>query len=112
MAKEEGTSTARVGYLRCPALGVGLQVLPQADEGDEQGGRLKEAHVVDVHALPVQRAAVHRGDDGVDVGGVGAQRHQHVHVGGAAAQRAQRAGVEVPPDDELQWQDTRSGSAC
>ncbi len=99
-------------YLGSPAFGVGLQVLPQADEGDEQGGRLKEAHVVDVHALPCQRTAVHRGDDGVDVGGVGAQGHQDVHVGGAAAQRAQRARVEVPPDDELQWQDTQSGILC
>ena len=99
-------------YLRCPAFGVRLQVLPQADEGNEQGRCLEEAHVVNVHALAMQRAAVHCGDDRIDVGGVGAQGHQDVHVGRAAAQRAQRAGMEVPPNDELQWQDMLSGVAC
>ncbi len=53
----QGESPA--GYLGGPALGVGLQVLSQADEGDEQGRGFEEAHVVDIDALLMQRAAVH-----------------------------------------------------
>ncbi len=90
-----------VPYLRCSSLSMGLQVFPQADECDEQGGRLKEAHVVNVDALLVQGAAVHSREDGVDVSCVGSQRHQDIHVGRSSPQRPQRTRMEVPPDDEL-----------
>ena len=80
---------------------MGLQVFAEGDEGDEQRGGLKESHVVDVHALLMQLPPVQHGDDRVDVGRVGAQRHQHIHVGRAAPQRAQRARVEVPADNKL-----------
>lgn len=80
---------------------MGLQVFPQADERDEQGRRLEEAHVVDVNALLVQGAAVHCRENRVDVCCVGAQRHQDIHVGRPPPQRSQRTRMEVPPNDEL-----------
>ena len=80
---------------------MGLQVLSQADECDEQGRRLKESHVVDVDALLVEVAPVHSRQDRVGVCSIGAQRHQDVHVGCASPQRPDGTRMEVPPNDEL-----------
>ena len=80
---------------------MGLQVLAQADECDEQGRSLKESHVVDVNALLVEIAPVHSRQDGVCVRSIGAEGHQDVHVGCASPQRPDSTRMEVPPNDEL-----------
>ena len=72
-----------------PHLGARLQELAEQDEGDEHGARLEEVAGVGLsgprRGVRVGPAAVQDGDHGVEVGRVGAQRHQHVHVCPAAA---------------------------
>lgn len=89
-------------HLRCLPLGVGLQVFAQADEGYEQRRRLKEAHVVDVHAVLVEGTPVEDGDDGVDVGRISSQRDQDIHVCRATPQCSVSALVKMPSHYELQ----------
>ena len=65
-------------------LGGRLQVLAQQDEGDQHGRGLKEiGGAVVAGDMMAHDMMVQDGDHGVDVGGVGAQADQHIHVGPA-----------------------------
>lgn len=81
---------------------MGLEVFPQADEGDEQRRSFEEAHVIDVHAMLVEGTPVKDGDDRIDVGCIGSQGDQYVHVRGAPANRPECALVKMPPNHKLQ----------
>ena len=65
-------------------LGGGLQVLAQQDEGDQHGRGLEEVGgAVEARDVVAHDVVVQDGDHGVEVGGVGPQADQHIHVGPA-----------------------------
>ncbi len=88
-----------------PALGPGLEVLPEEDQADDhrRGVEVQIRHVVadrrgqDAGA----EAVVEDGGHAVGVCGRRPERDERVHVGGAVARRAERALVEPPAGPEL-----------
>ena len=67
-------------------LGGRLQVLAQQDEGDQHGRGLKEVGgAIEAGNVVAHDVVVQDGDHGVDVGGIGAEADQYIHVGPACA---------------------------
>ena len=86
------------------ALGAGLQIFAQGDEGENHAGRLK----IEVHGILFHHGHIHvaqspadavQGGDTVDHGGGGAYGNEGVHVGGEVEQRLKAHPVVFLVDD-------------